>query len=337
MEMKTGLFTLGAFTAGALFLAAPAGARADAVSELKSFSVFDSVDLSQLVSEPKAMRGAAMSTSRFLSVQSAWVDMGTPAQRAGALKKWNPGGKSELKVILHNNGSNFSKLAQAPNNSAVQALVSATTSQSPELQISRAEAAKLPANGAGGTLSGAVANFWMGVLGERAKAFASGGAAAEAPYDHSAQAIRPGDELSGLLREQGKLRKQFAGLLDNSGITKGRGSLSPEPYWELVEVNGKGVLTLGASYSRQGEGGSYQAADVLYYASGGYYVALTLYQMWPVEVGGKPATLIWRGDMVSSSELAGLAGVERLGSESATMKDVLRSIRVFRRDTGGAR
>ena len=26
-------------------------------------------------------------------------------------------------------------------------------------------------------------------------------------------------------------------------------------------------------------------ADALYYASGGYYVGLTLYQMWPVDVG----------------------------------------------------
>ena len=89
--------------------------------------------------------------------------------------------------------------------------------------------------------------------------------------------------------------------------------------------------------TRSAAGGSFQAADVLYYASGGYYVALTLYQMWPVELNGKPATLVWRGDMISSAELAGLAGVERLGSESAMIKDVSRAIRVFRRDTGGSR
>ena len=48
------------------------------------------------------------------------------------------------------------------------------------------------------------------------------------------------------------------------------------------------MLTLGASYRRSGPNGTYQAADALYYASGGYYVGLTLYQMWPVEVGGRP-------------------------------------------------
>ena len=96
-----------------------------------------------------------------------------------------------------------------------------------------------------------------------------------------------------------------------------------------------GVLTLGASYNRAGGADGTQAAEVLYYASGGYYVALTLYQMWPVTAGGKPSTLVWRGDMISSAALESLHGVERLGSESAMMKDISKAITLFRRDTGG--
>lgn len=329
MEMKTRrLLSQFLLATAVLFAAALPATAADPVNELKSFSVFESVDLAQLAQgDAKAVRGAPMNTSRFLSVQSLWVASGTPAQQAEALRRWSPAGHSELKVLLHTNGSNFSRLSQAPNNSAVQALVSATTGKSPELQISRAEAAKLPDAAAGSTMSGAVANFWSGLLSARASAFASGGSSAQPPYDHSAQAIRPGAELNSLLAEQGKIRKQFSGLLSGKA----------EQSWELVDVEGKGVLTLGASYSRAAGGGSYQAADVSYYASGGYYAALTLYQMWPVDVGGKPSTLVWRGDMTSSAELAGLAGVERLGSESAMMKDVSRAIRVFRRDTGGSR
>ena len=97
------------------------------------------------------------------------------------------------------------------------------------------------------------------------------------------------------------------------------------------------MVTLGASYNRAGADGSYQAADVLYYASGGYYVALTLYQMWPVTVDGKASTLVWRGDMISSASLASLHGVERLGSESAMMKDISKAITLFRRDSAGER
>lgn len=326
--MKTRRLISRCAAVAAFWFASILSGRADAVSEMKSFSVFDDVDLAQLAQgDAKAVRGEPMNTSRFLSVQSAWVSPGTPAQNAAALRRWTPDGHSELKVLLHVNGSNFSKLSQAPNNSAVQALVGATISKSSELQISRAEAAKLPDAAAGSTMSGAVASFWSGVLNGRASAFASGGIAGQPAYDHSAQAIRPGAELNNLLAEQGKIRKQFSGVMSGK----------PDQYWELVDVDGKGVLTLGASYSRSVSGGSFQAADVLYYASGGYYVALTFYQMWPVEVAGKPSTLVWRGDMISSAELAGLAGVERLGSESAMMKDVSRAIRVFRRDTSGSR
>jgi hypothetical protein len=102
-------------------------------------------------------------------------------------------------------------------------------------------------------------------------------------------------------------------------------------------VDGQGVVTLGASYVRAGGNGPYQAADVLYYASGGYYVALTLYQMWPVTVDGKESTLVWRGDMISSAELATLHGVERLASESAMMKDISKTVTLLRGDTSGSK
>ena len=143
--------------------------------------------------------------------------------------------------------------------------------------------------------------------------------------------------MNGLLKQQEKIRHQFSSLLGATGIGRGGGSLSPELYWELLDVDDQGVVTLGASYNRAGAGGTYQAADVLYYASGGYYVALTLYQIWPVNVEGRASTLVWRGDMISAASLASLHGVERLASESAMMKDILKAVTLFRRDTSGGR
>ncbi len=321
-----------------LLLATGAEARADAVSELASFSVFAQPDLAQLSKgEAKAVRGAPMNNPRFLSVQTCWVASGAPAQQMEALRRWNPV-KAELNIFLHTNGSDFSRLKDAPDNGPVRSLVSQTEKLSPELQISKEEAARFnaAAAGAGGALPASVASFWTTILSGRSQAFASGGSSAQPTYDHSGQAVRPGEELSGLLRQQDKIRKQFSPLLESSGIGRGAGG-RPEQYWELIEVDGKGVLTLGASYSRPAGNGGFQAADVLYYASGGYYAALTLYQMWPVQVEGRASTLIWRGDMISSRELASLAGVERLGAESSMIKDVSKAVRLFRRDTGGSR
>jgi hypothetical protein len=327
-----------------LLLKPPPIAAADPIAELGSFSVFDKVDLKELsTSGVKTAHGPPLSNPRFLSVQSCYVAPGTPAKQIQALRQWDPTRHRELKIFLHSDlpaspsPTDFSKLKNAPDNGSVRALVNATLKLGSELQISRDEAKKFSGGDekSGGALPASVATFWAEVLSARARSFASGGTSAQPPYDHTSEAVRPGDELTGLLKQQEKIRRQFSGLLGETGIGRGAGSLTPELYWELLDVDDQGVLTLGAAYNRAAAGGTYQQADALYYASGGYYVALTLYQMWPVTVDEKPSTLVWRGDMISSASLASLHGVEKLASESAMMKDIAKATTAFRRDTSG--
>lgn len=326
---------LPALVAFALSLAR--SSSADPLSELASFSVFDKVDLPQLAkSDARTAHGPPMSNGRYLSVQSVYVVSGSPAQHLDALRQWNPTQSGDAKIFFHGDlpaspgEPAFAKIKSVPNNAPVRALAGATGKMSNDLQLSREEAGRW--KGGDGAISGAGGDFWMGVLSGRARAFSSGGTSALPPYDHSGAAVRAGDELNGLLREQAKIRKQFGSLLESTGIGRGAGSLRPELYWELSNVDNMGVIDLGAFYSRAG-GGNPQAADTFYYASGGYYAALTLYQLWPVDVNGQPSTLVWRGDMVSSGSLAQLHGVEKLGSESAMMKDVAKSITRLRKET----
>jgi hypothetical protein len=321
-------------------LASPWCRAADPVAELASFSVFDKVDLNELAkTDAKTVHGPPMG-GRYLSVQSCYVMPGEPARQLEAMRKWDPTRSRDLKVFVHGDlpsapsPINFSKLKSAPNNKAVSGFVAATEKMAPELQISREEAKKFHGGaGSGTTMSDAVVSFWTDLLANRARLFISGGTAAQPPYDHAAS-VRPNDELKSLLKQQGKIQRQFSDFLGNTGIGRGAGSLPPECYWEFLEVDDQGVVTLGTSYARTGSGGA-QTADVLYYASAGYYVALTLHQMWPVSVDGKPSTLVWRGDMISSAALESLHGVERLASEGAMVKDISRSISVFRRQNGG--
>src|SRR3989440_7331976 len=280
-------------------------ARADAVSELASFSIFGKADLVQLAkSDAKTAHGPPMSNPRFLAVQSCYVVPGSPNQQIEALRRWDPTRHRELKVFLHSDlplspsPANFEKLKDAPGNSSVRSFVTATQKLSPELQISRDETKKFSAGaaGGGGAMPSAVTAFWADVLATRSKSFVSSGMSGQPPYDHAGPSVRASDEVNGLLREQGKIRNQFSGLLGATGIGRGAGSLKPELYWELLDVDDQGVVTLGASYSRGGAGGTYQAAGVLYYASGGYYLSLSFYQMWPVSVGGETSTPVLRGD-----------------------------------------
>ena len=335
--MKIGLSLLFAL------LVVPRSGFGDPVSELASFSVFDKVDINELAkSDVKTMHGPPMS-GEFLSVQSCYVMSGSPGRQIEALRQWDPTKHRELKVFLHADlpaepgPADFSKLKNAPDNSSVRALVGKTEKLSSDLQVSRDEAKKFSPGAASGdgALPTSVAAFWTDLLVARAKSFVAGGTSAEPPYDHGSETIRVSEEVNGLLKQEDKVRRQFSGFLRETGIGRGAGSLTPELYWELLDVDDEGVLTLGAFYNRGGAGGTYQAADALYYASGGYYVALTLYQMWPVAVDGKASTLVWRGDLISSASLASLHGVERLGSESAMMKDISRAITSFRHDASG--
>src|SRR5438046_10029164 len=77
-------------------------ARADAVSELASFSIFDKVDLAQLAkSDVKTAHGPPMNNPRFLAVQSCYVVAGAPAQQRQAPRRWDGTKDSGPKVGLH--------------------------------------------------------------------------------------------------------------------------------------------------------------------------------------------------------------------------------------------
>ena len=302
------------------------------MSELAEFSVFGKVDPAALEKgEIKTAAGPPMSTERYLSVQACLIVPQPPSKVIENMRRFDPTQHRELKVFLHSDmpGSpsvaNFSKLSNAPNNIAVQRLRNATQKMAPDLQLSRAEAQQF-------TSGGQPFDIWAKILAGRAQSFAAGGLAAAAPYDHTGQPVQPGKELSGLVRQQTKVNRQFGGFLGNTGLIGGKGSLKPELYWELLQVEDEGVLTLGASYSRATSSGGYQTADGLYYASGGYYVALTLYQLWPIDLGGRASTLVWRGDFTSAGSLGELHGIERLASESAMRKDVSKAVQIFKNE-----
>jgi hypothetical protein len=308
-------------------------AGADAVTELASFSVFPRVDLVELskgASKPE--RGPTSGNSRQLSVQVVFVAPFPPPQLLAKMREWTPTQHPELKVYLHSDSAtNFSQLQHPPDNSAVNYLVSATAKHSADLQLSAAEMKQLPGD------SSAFASFWTKILTARAQAFASGGSASQASYENVSPAVRPSEELNGLLHGQEKIRQQFADFLGATGIGRGAASIKPEMFWELLSADEKGVLTLGASYHRNGSAGSIQSANALYYASGGYYANLTLQQLWPVQVEGRPSTLVWRGDMVSSASIASLRGIERIAAESTMIKDISKAVAAFRHDTGSIR
>ena len=53
-------------------------------------------------------------------------------------------------------------------------------------------------------------------------------------------------------------------------------------------------------------------------------------KLWPVTLGGKNGTLVWRTDMVSTANVAYLHGTERLASGMLMLQDVKQAVDAFR-------
>ncbi len=329
------LFTL-------LLIGLMAGAKADPINDLAKCSVFGRVDLNKLaVGKVMVARAPALPFPRDLAVQALYLVSAPVTKTMELHRQWDPARNPELKVYLHSDisappvANDFSKLGSAPNNAAVRGLVAATRKlpNSNQLQVSAAEAKNFGKSnqGNGSGAMGSVSAFWSHLLLQRAIGFASQGLSSQPPYDSGSQSVRVSEEVARLLKEQPKVHEQFQPIISQTPLGGGTGSLAPSSYWELFDVEGDGALALGASYSMPA-GENAQMLDLQYYSSGGYFVFLSFYQLWPVTVNGHASTLVWRTDSLSSLSLSELHGIERMGSGAAMMKEIQRTIVLFQKD-----
>ena len=314
-------------------------AQADPVAELGKISDFKNVDLAKLANgEVLASHGPQVSLQRGLTVEIAYVVKASVARTLTLHSQWSPTNHPELKVYLHGDLSGRidpavfeRKLASAPKNSAVKRLIAATE-QLPgdsKLYLSSDEIkafSKANGGGAVGPFPANVAAFWSALLSHRANAFAHGGLASQPAYALRGETVRAASDAESLLNETPQIRARFSSLTA-SAMHGGHGA----QYWELTNVEGSGALSLGSFFQKQTSDGA-QALDAHYYSSAGYYVLLSYYQMWPVQIGGRTATLVWRVDLLSSPYIANLHGIERLGSGTAMMREIQKSTRIFLKD-----
>jgi hypothetical protein len=316
-----------------------ASAFADPLAEMAAFSSLKNVDLAKLsAGEIVTGRGPTMTFQRGLAIESAYVVKAPVAKTLELQRNWSPAGQGGLKVYLHSaisgkpTADDFQKFGSAPQNGPVKALIAATEKidpAKPALYLSAEEAkafGKAAAPAWSGSVPGPVAGFWGSLLAARAQAFNSGGLGKQPAYFWKGESISAEDEVVRLFKEVPKVKAQFAGL---AGALTGGAPAKAAHYWELSDIEGTAAFSLGATLEKPGAGGGAQSADVQYYASGGYFVLVTFYQMWPIEGG----TLVWRGDLIASPALGELRGMERMGSSAAMMKQVKQFITAFLKDS----
>jgi hypothetical protein len=307
-------------------------AAGDPVSDLRSLSALKDVDLSKLSGGNVSAAGEPLGRlARGMSVQSAYVVRLPVKSTVSLIQQWNPTRHPELRVYLQGDlpagggPQSFRGLASAPSNSSVRAFVDATErlpGDSSKLQLSSTEVKQYSGGtSGGGAVPGPVVAFWSQVLGQRARDFLSGGLGAEPPYQNG---VSPASEVARLIDNSGNARSHFSPI-----ISGGRGS--PSLSWQLFDADGQAAVSLEAFYVKS-VGDGYQTLDLGFYSSGGYYVVVTLQQLWPVQLNNRDATLVWRVDLVSSGAFAGLRGAGRLGSGAAMMRQIQTNVRTFVRD-----
>ena len=308
--------------------------KADPITDLRSLSVFKDADLSKLAAgNISAAPIPNMQLARDMSVQSAYVVRAPVRTTVGLLQQWDPARHPELRIYLQGNlperpsATNFQSLASAPLTSSVRAFVAATQKlpgYSSGLQYTSDESS-------GSGMPRRVVSFWSQVLSQRVNSFVSGGLGAVPSYPTAGANISPATEVSQLIESSGNVRSYFSPMISATPVGGGRGSLTPSLSWQLFDADGEAVASLDAFYARAVANG-YQTADIGYYASGRYYGVVTLQQLWPVQVDGRDATLVWRIDLVSSPVYSVERGVDRLASGAATMREIQKNIRAFLSD-----
>jgi hypothetical protein len=325
----------------ALALTAPL--RADLNSDL-AFSAFQNVDLNALAGgQVLQMRGPIMAFSRGITAQSLFLLNAAPADVAKKLTTWTPASHSELKVWMHRSlplqptVTDFGGLSELPDNSSVETQYKALEGfdpAQPTLQVSKEEAQLIAAAAAQQKDPKALfAQVWPQILLGRIDAFLSGKGASST--DAMADgAVAPLSDVKSLLHADPKVYGDYQRLLNQTPARSLATSSAPRIaptnlYYEVFDVEGAAAVGTGAMY-QAANGNSIQSLDIEYYANSGVIATVELEQMWPIAIGGRNETLVWREDLVSAPNVAYLHGTERMASSMIMLQDTKQGIDAFR-------
>jgi hypothetical protein len=334
MRRLVGFFSV--VLSSALSQAAGAGPSGP-VETVKNFSDFQQIDVARLLSgDILSERGSLMNFPNGISAQTCFAVPLSAEDAAKRLQVWDPSPHTELKVYafhaLHipceladfrplnfNNG-------QKPVRWLVDKMVASTPEKS-ELNLTRDEARELAGCVPKWADPQKVSGCWARLLLSRASAFQQRGLTGVLPYEVGGESVSPSEQVRTMLREQLAISHEFLPILKKIGLAGNTAvpSLTPFYSWSLFDADHHGTMSLGAMYLLA-VGDHFQLVDLEYYVSGNYYTSATLYEVWPVQAGGKSGALVWRGDFFAAPMLRFTKGTERIAYGVLMLQDIKKEI-----------
>ena len=315
----------------------------DPLVGLKQFSDFSKIDITRLMGgEILTQRGPLMNFPNGISSQLCFTVPTSPAETVKRLQSWDPTRCPSLKVYASHELNDPSELKQFnslhlhldPGNRPIKWLwdqTLATTASSSDLNLTKIEALELTRCVGKDANAKTIGACWGNLLFARASGFQRNGFNSSLHYEFDVESVNPTSHLRSLLQEQILITREFALLLQRAGVLNGGAVISPiKPsyYWRLFQADHRATLSLGAVYLLQ-LGDHYQLLDIEYYVSGTYYTSATLYEIWPIQAGGKTGSLVWCNVMCSAPLLRFAAGIERLASGVILNLEFKKCIRCF--------
>jgi hypothetical protein len=329
---ETILFSLGKKPSLLLILATVA-AQAAPLDELRALAQLPSPDLAKLkLGEIVSQRGPLGDFSRGIFLESCYF-IHAPMEVVGnGLLHWDPVQHRDLEVRLYREYrlppplDAFKKLQLSSGISddkwlLAQTAAVARTAEPGDLHLTNEEVALLRRQ------SRPPSEVWQEILRRRSEALARGGLAAVAPYGPD-KSISPGSEFRGLLSLAPKAARHFQPITEAQPlVATGKPASVAVGYWEATKVRDHTTLQLGLFAARKSPL-SWQLADCVYYPSDTYFMALDLFQLWPVDGG----TLVWQVGFVSAPFRSYLGGVDRYIAGKQMTQETLDTIKAFRAD-----
>ena len=168
---------------------------------------------------------------------------------------------------------------------------------------------------------------WQEILRRRSEALARGGLAAVGPYAND-DSISSVSEFRGLLTLAPKAAQHFRPIIAARAIFPGGKPASEAVgYWEALNVHNHTTLQLGVR-AAQKTPDSWQLINCTYYPSDTYFMALNLFQIWPMDGG----TLVWQVGLVSAPFRSYLGGIDRYIAGQLMTQATIDTIKAFRTD-----
>lgn len=316
---------------------------ADPLAGLKQFSNFADIDIKRLLGgEILTQRGPLMNFPNGISSQLCFAVPKPPAETVKRLQSWDPTRCPSLKIYASHALTEPVELKQFnnlslyldPGNRPIKWLWNqtlATTSRSSDLNLTQIEAEELARCVGKNANAKTIGACWGNVLFARLSGFQRNGFNSALRYEFDVKPVDPTSHLRSLLQEQILFTREFAPLLQRAGVVgggTGMPPIRPSYYWRLFQADHRATLSLGAVYALQ-VGDHYQLLDIEYYVSGTYYASATLYEIWPIQDGGRTASLVWCNVMCSAPMLRFAEGIERLASGVILTLEFKKCIRCF--------